>query len=101
MKPLVVALALLAVTTAHAQPFAGGDARKGKALVEQKCVACHVSLYGGDGSGIYTRADRKVKTRQQLAARISGCNANTGAGWFPEDELNVGAYLNSAYYHFK
>lgn len=101
MKPLFVALALLAVATAHAQPFAGGDAKKGKALVEQKCVACHVSLYGGDGSGIYTRADRKVKTPQQLAARISGCNANTGAGWFPEDELNVGAYLNSAYYHFK
>ena len=101
MKPLALLIALLTATAVHAAPFAGGDAKKGKALVEQKCVACHVSMFGGDGSGIYTRADRKVKNAQQLAARISGCNANTGAGWFPEDELNVGAYLNSAYYHFK
>lgn len=101
MKSIAVVIALLAATAVHAEPFAGGDAKKGKALVDKKCVACHMSLYGGDGSGIYTRADRKVKTPQQLAARVAGCNANTGAGWFPEDELNVGAYLNSAYYHFK
>ena len=101
MKSIAVLIALFAVTAVHAEPFAGGDARKGKALVDKQCVACHVSMFGGDGSGIYTRADRKVKTAAQLAARISGCNANTGAGWFPEDELNVGAYLNNTYYHLK
>jgi cytochrome c2 len=101
MKSIAVLIALLAATAAHAQPFAGGDAKKGKALIEKQCTACHVSMFGGDGSGIYTRADRKVKTASQLAARISGCNANTGAGWFPEDELNAAAYLNNAYYRFK
>ena len=43
----------------------------------------------------------KSKTAQQLAARISGCNANTGAGWFPEDEAHVAAFLNQQYYKFK
>jgi len=101
MRFIAVLVALLAAAAAQAQPFAGGDARKGKVLADKQCAACHVSLYGGDGSGIYTRADRKVKTAAQLAARISGCNANTGAGWFPEEELHVGAYLNHTYYHFK
>lgn len=92
---------LLAATTVHAEPFAGGDAKKGKRLHDAKCTACHVSLYGGDGSGIYTRADRKVKSAAALASRISACNANTGAGWFPEDERHVGAYLNQTFYHFQ
>jgi hypothetical protein len=101
MKLLLLLIGVALTASAHAGPFAGGDAKKGKTLVEKKCAACHVSLFGGDGSGVYTRADRKVKTDKQLAARIAGCNANTGAGWFPEDELNAAAYLNQTYYHFK
>lgn len=85
----------------YAAPFAKGDPKIGKTLHDKACVSCHVSMYGGDGSKMYTRADHKVKTPQQLAARISGCNANTGAGWFPEDEENVAAYLNQHYYKFK
>ena len=101
MKVLPLLLAMLFVSSAHAEPFAKGDSAKGKALADKQCVACHVSLFKGDGSGVYTRADRKVKTASQLAARISGCNANTGAGWFPEDETDVAAYLNKTYYKFK
>jgi cytochrome c551/c552 len=92
--------ALLA-SSAHAAPFAKGDPTKGKALHDKACISCHASMVGGDGSKIYTRADRKVKNAQQLAARIAACNANTGAGWFPEDEAHVGAYLNQQYYKFK
>jgi cytochrome c len=86
---------------AHAAPVAKGDPKTGKALHDKACISCHASMFGGDGSKIYTRADRKTKTAQQLAARISGCNANTGAGWFPEDEAHVAAYLNQQYYKFK
>lgn len=93
-------LALLA-GSAHAAPFAKGDPVKGKALHDKACISCHASMFGGDGSEIYTRPDRKVKNAQQLAARIAACNANTGAGWFPEDEAHVGAYLNQQYYKFK
>ncbi|MEK6663267.1 MAG: cytochrome c [Pseudomonadota bacterium] len=101
MRVLFVLLAFIGFNFAYATPFDKGDANKGKALADKQCQACHVSLFKGDGSGVYTRADRKVKTANQLAARISGCNANTGAGWFPEDELHVGAYLNNTYYKFK
>ncbi|MEQ1590800.1 MAG: cytochrome c [Thiobacillaceae bacterium] len=85
---------LLGVAHANAMPFAKGDPKAGKALHDKSCVACH-------DSKMYTRTDRKVKTPAQLAGRISGCNANTGAGWFPEEELNVGAYLNQQFYKFK
>ena len=96
----LLALALLS-TSLHAAPFDKGDPKAGRALHDKSCTSCHVSMFSGDGSKIYTRADRKTQTAQQLAARISGCNANTGAGWFPEDEAHVGAYLNQQYYKFK
>lgn len=99
--PTALFCGALLAGNACAAPFAKGDPMKGKALHDKACVSCHVSMYGGDGSKMYTRADHKVKTPQQLAARISGCNANTGAGWFPEDEENVAAYLNQHYYKFK
>jgi len=42
-----------------------------------------------------------MKTPAQLAARVAACNANTGAGWFPDEERHVGSYLNQSFYHFK
>ena len=101
MRALFVLLAFLSFSAVQAAPFEKGDAAKGRALADKQCQACHVSLFKGDGSGVYTRADRKVKTTAQLAARIAGCNANTGAGWFPEDEVDVAAHLNKTYYKFK
>ncbi|MDO9466605.1 MAG: cytochrome c [Thiobacillus sp.] len=102
MKTLTVLFAAaLFPLSAQAAPFAKGDPKAGKTLHDKACVSCHVSMFGGDGSKIYSRADRKVQSAQQLAARISGCNANTGAGWFPEDEAHVAAYLNQQYYKFK
>lgn len=99
-----VRLVLLAVVTMlplAAAAFDKSDPKVGKALVDKSCLSCHVSMFGGDGSKIYTRPDHKVRTPQQLAARVSGCNANTGAGWFPEEEAHVTAYLNQQYYKFK
>ena len=101
MRYLLLISALCITASAHAAPFEKGDANKGKILADKQCVACHISMYKGDGSSVYTRADRKVKTAAQLAARVAGCNANTGAGWFPEDEVDVSAYLNKRYYQFK
>jgi cytochrome c2 len=99
-KSLVFLVLALAAGPLAAAPFDKGDAKKGKALVEKSCVNCHVSMFGGDGSKIYTREDRKVKSAEQLAGFVRGCAANTGASWFPEDELHVAAYLNQQYYKF-
>lgn len=102
MKILTVLLSLAMFSAVvHAAPESSGDPKSGKALYEKDCVSCHASMFGGDGSKIYTRADRKVKTKQQLAAQVSACNANIGVGWFPEDEAHVAAYLNQQYYKFK
>ena len=94
MKRVLIALMAMFAVPLHAAPFDKGDAAKGHALHAKNCTACH-------GTEVYTRADRKIKTPAQLAGRISGCNANTGAGWFPEEELHVGAYLNQNFYKFK
>lgn len=94
MKSIFVLIFGLMSASLYATPFDKGDPKAGKALHDKSCVACH-------DSSVYSRADRKIKTPSQLAARISGCNANTGAGWFPDDERNVGAWLNQNFYHFK
>lgn len=94
MKSVFVLIFGLMFTSLHAAPFDKGDPKAGKTLHDKSCVSCH-------DNSVYSRAGRKIKTPAQLAARISGCNANSGAGWFPDDERNVGAYLNHNFYHFK
>jgi mono/diheme cytochrome c family protein len=96
-------MALLAACVAGSSAYAADkpDLARGKALLEKNCESCHVSMYGGDGSEIYRRPNRIVKNLNQLKARVEGCNANTNAGWFPDDEADVIAYLNRTFYHFK
>jgi len=100
MKRFACILALLA-TPALAAPFANGNAAAGKTLHEKKCAACHAGRFGGDGGKIYTRADRRIKDAAGLAQQITVCNAMLGNELFPEDEANLGAYLNQTYYKFK
>lgn len=84
----------------QADPFPKGDPKVGQALISKSCTACHVSMFGGDGSKIYTRPDHKVQSATQLLARVRACNNNVGAGWFPEEEIHAAAYLNQRFYHF-
>lgn len=85
---------------AFAEPFAAADANAGKALVEKHCISCHASSFGGDGSGIYTREYRKVKSPKGLVAQIRNCNTMLDLKWFEDEELNVAKYLNQTYYKF-
>jgi cytochrome c553 len=101
MNRMVLLLLTLLPLTAAAEPFPKGDSATGKKLHDAKCVACHQRLAGGDGSGIYTRIDRKIQTPKALLQRIAACNAQVNAGWFPEDEEHAAAYLNRQYYRFK
>jgi mono/diheme cytochrome c family protein len=92
----------LAAAPALANPFPKGDPAKGQALMtEAKCSACHVSMFGGDGSRIYTRPDRRVTSAEKLRAQVRFCATQVRASWFPEEEEHVAAYLNQQYYHFK
>ena len=96
-------LILLAVTAAaQATAFAKGDASLGKKLFDQhKCNSCHASMLGGDGNAMFTRTERKIKSAASLETQITRCSVNLGLDLFPEDEENIGAYLNKNFYKFK
>jgi hypothetical protein len=100
MKPFLFTWLMLSSLTTWAAPFEGGDPVAGKQLVDKHCVSCHASSFGGDGSGIYTREDRKVKSSKGLLAQVRNCNTMLGLKWFEDEELNVASHLNNTYYKF-
>jgi mono/diheme cytochrome c family protein len=100
MKSFFLACLLLISSHVFAQPFKNADAIAGKALVEKNCISCHASSFGGDGSSIYTREYRKVKTAKGLMAQVRNCNTMLDLKLFEDEELNVAAYLNKTYYKF-
>jgi cytochrome c2 len=100
-KLTCLALLTLSITLAHADPFAQGDPKIGKQMVDKNCIACHAASFGGDGSGIYTREDRKIKNAKGLIQQIRNCNTNLGLKWFEDEELHVASYLNKTYYKFE
>lgn len=101
MKSIICLLCLLTATVASAEPFAEGDPAVGKSMVEKNCISCHASKFGGDGSAIYTRENRIVKSSKGLLAQIRNCNTMLGLKWFEDEELHVASYLNKTYYKFE
>ncbi len=101
--PLTVLFSLLLLGTAQAEPFAKGDAEAGKKLFTQNNCgsSCHDSIMGGNGNTIFTRFNHKVQNPQQLIAQLRRCTGGAGITLSPQDEENLGAYLNRNYYHFK
>jgi mono/diheme cytochrome c family protein len=97
MNARIAVIALALPMTA----FAAADPKVGQTLHDKQCVACHVRLMGADGSSIYTRPERLIKSMQALRQRVSMCATQIDAKWFPEDEENVATYLNQRYYKFK
>lgn len=100
MKSLLLFSILFISCNAYAEPFKTADVLAGKALVDKNCVSCHAQSFGGDGSSIYTREYRKVKTSKGLVAQVRNCNTMIGLKWFEDEELNAASYLNKTYYKF-
>jgi len=101
---LVLAFALAWVSFlawGQSEVFPFGDVKLGRKVLEQKCSSCHIARFGGDGSGMFTRANRKPTSKQSLLAWVQRCNANTRLGLDGEEEESVAAFLNEAYYKFK
>jgi len=95
---LLAALPLSAVAEA---PWGEVDLKSAPAFHDKSCISCHARMYGGDGSKMYTRESRMVSDRQELLQRVAACNSQVQAGWFPEEEGDVAAWLNQQYYRFK
>jgi mono/diheme cytochrome c family protein len=102
LRFLAVAMIIYA-GAANAAPdiFAFGDPIQGKKLYQEKCAACHVAQFGGDGARVFTRADRRIHTPAALLAQVQGCNQRARSGLSAEGEQSVAAWLNERYYKFK
>lgn len=91
---------LLAGLAQAAEPWGHVDLALAPGLHEKQCAGCHVRMYGGDGSKIYTRDGRMLSNRLELLQRTAACASTMNAGWFPEEEGSVAAWLNQHYYRF-
>ena len=101
MKLIITLILLCAATAASAIPFPNGNAQTGQKLFEQnKCNRCHAAMLGGDGSAIFTRANRKVRSAPDMIEQMHICSGNIGVNLTPQDEQHLGAYLNR-YYNLK
>ena len=79
---------------------ANADISKGKELHDSNCTSCHVSIQGGDGSGIYTRENNRIETYPALIKQVKRCRDSLGVQW-PENDVNdVVEYLNTTFYKF-
>ncbi|HUJ86509.1 MAG TPA: c-type cytochrome [Burkholderiales bacterium] len=103
MSRFLAVVLVLYIGAAHAAPdeFAFGDAKQGQKLYAAKCAACHAAQFGGDGSRVFTRPDRRIHTPAALLAQVQDCNVRARAGLSAEDEQSVAAWLNERYYKFK
>jgi hypothetical protein len=100
MKTLLIYCLLLIANNSYAEVFKNADTVSGKALVDKNCISCHAQSFGGDGSSIYTREYRKIRTSKGLLAQVRNCNTMIGLKWFEDEELNAASYLNKTYYKF-
>lgn len=77
------------------------DINNGKELHNSNCTSCHISLQGGDGSGIYTRENKRIESLPALNKQVRRCRDSLGVPW-PEEHVNdVVEYLNTSFYKFK
>ena len=104
MKLILIPTFLVALlSVAFSAPvLAAPDLANGKAIDQQKCYSCHAKKTGfGNGDMIYTRSEGKVKSMSDLKRMVSLCNTQLRLDLFPEDELDVIAFLNQQFYKFK
>ncbi len=90
-------------TWVQAQPaiFKEADYKLGETLIaDGKCVACHVSKVGGNGSAIY-KPQGRINNASLLRGMVEQCNTELNLGMFPEDVTSVAAVLNRDHYKFK
>lgn len=95
-------LFMLISCAAQATPFAHGDADRGSKLFKKyECSSCHVARVGGDGSEIFTRSNRTVRSADELIVQMERCSGAIGKQLSAQEKQDLAAHLNKTYYHFK
>jgi hypothetical protein len=102
-KTSIVCISFFLAPFAFAQSaiYKDADYKLGEKLIaESKCVACHVSKVGGNGSAIY-KPQGRINNASLLRGMVEQCNTELNLGMFPEDVTSVAAVLNRDHYKFK
>lgn len=96
MRNYLFIFCLLLTTSLHA-----ADLERGKDLHDGSCINCHASMLGGNGTGIYTRPDRRIESLTALQKQVQRCRDSLGMPW-PSDQVDdVVYYLNKTFYKFE
>lgn len=95
MKRILLASALVFFAhSAFADSMLLGDAKKGEAIHNAHCTACHTST-------VYTRPNHIVKSIGGLVGRVNACNSNLGLNLSEDQKNDVVKYLNDTFYKFE
>jgi len=94
-KILVICLLL-----ANAMFLVSAHAQDGSTLHAENCIACHAAMTGGDGSVLYTRDDRVVKSSDALSKQVNRCQSSLDLNWSNGQIDSVQQYLNTLFYQF-
>jgi len=89
-----IGLVLMLAALGLAQPAAGADTGRGRALYESRCVGCH-------SKSVHQRESRKATTFEGVLAQVSRWNDTLGGDWTAEDIEDVTVYLNERYYKYR
>ena len=81
--------------------FREADLALGEKLIEEnRCAACHIKKFGGDGTAIY-RPQGRISTAGFLRGMVEQCNTELKMQLFPEEVTAIAAVLNRDFYRFK
>jgi hypothetical protein len=84
----------LSLSITASPPSFSDEAIDAKSLHDKSCLSCH-------DTDIYTREDRKIHTKKELAKRVKICDSVSKSHW-KENEINaVTEHLNTNYYKFE
>lgn len=90
----------LVCTLAVASTSVNADINNGKELHDSNCTSCHISMQGGDGSGIYTRENKRMESYPALVKQVKRCRDSLGMPWPEAHVADVVEYLNGSFYKF-
>lgn len=92
-KGIFLLLALLAPGLAQSADSATVN-KSGEHLHNTHCMACH-------NNSVYTRKDRRVKTKLQLIQQVKGCDHQMSKNFSQKETSDLVEYLNQSFYKFK
>lgn len=102
MKKLItILLTIITPIFAIVPGSAVADMARGEQLHTTHCAACHASMFGNNGSDIYTRSDRRISNLLGLKKQVRFCEQNLGLTWFDDQIQDVTDYLNATFYKFE